>query len=232
VRKESLHLGFPSSVVFRPWPLLILIPPMSTEFWISTTIALLGLLIGVLATLWATKKLAHRPRLRLKLSMRAAIIPQDLDVAPDLIRFYVGDRQIYNLALLNLELSYQGYRDINLPAHDPTKHDRSILMPFIQFTDFQVLALTTLNNDQSRFYVPFGKGFADTRLYINVQRIKGGSTIKVQLLGTLFKQRTAFSEEQAQLFPGTIPDVDVSSSGLFAKEHLRSIDGPSDRRAN
>ncbi len=197
---------------------------MNPEFWISIGIGAVGVAFGIGATLWAGRRLSHRPRLKIGVTPRATIVPQELDIEPNLLRFFVKERQIYNLCLLHVELRLDGFRDIILARHDSNNPDRTLINPFIQFTDFQILALHTLNNDESAFYIPLARSRSDTRLHINFQRMKAGTIVRFQILGTLFRQRTEFTEDQAALFPGTLPDVDVSSFGLIQADHLRSTD--------
>ena len=198
---------------------------MTNEFMISTIIGVGGVGIGVAATIWAQRRLAHRPRLHITLDSRTVIVPQELDLPTDLLRIFIGERRIYNLALLHLTVRLSGYRDVSLPPPNPAQGGRIVTNPFIQFTDFQVLALHTYNNDESQFYVPLARSRGDTRLHINLQRMKAGAEMHVQILGTLFQQRQQFTPDQAGLFPGTVPDIDVTSGGLISAERIRSSNG-------
>jgi hypothetical protein len=102
-----------------------------------------------------------------------------------------------------------------VPEADDAENSTTYIPPHIEFTDLFIHGFKTLNNDDSKFYIPLGH--SGPKVHINIHNLRAGATARFQILGTLRNGRTEFSADQARFFPGRIQNVDVTTHGMIAR---------------
>jgi hypothetical protein len=129
-------------------------------------------------------------------------------------------RQVDNICALQLEVASKGHRDIVVEDAAPPRPPNATPFPRIDFKDFRIIGIRTLNNDASRFYIPIGRRANNRGVYLNIHRLRAGSTARFQIVGELEGGRRWFEPEQCEIFPGAIPNIDFLTSGTISRPWL------------
>lgn len=180
----------------------------------------LALVIGCAATYFVARRVAHRPRLSITLTPKVSLFPSDFDIGES-FSFRMGGRAVDNVCALELVVKCKGFRDIVVPDARPPRAADATPLPRLDFTDFDIMGIQTLNNDASKFYVPLVRAAKNKSLYVNIHRLKAGTEARFQIVGRLLEERRTFTDDQCQIFPGAIQDTDVDISGCVQAQTLR-----------
>jgi hypothetical protein len=178
----------------------------------------LGVVFGGLITYVIAVRVAHRSRLSIRLVPTVVLYPSDLDVH-NALTFSVQGRQVQNICALQLEIECKGKRDVVVDDARLPRPPNATPLPRVEFRDFRMIGVRTLNNDASRFYIPLSRP-SERTLYINIHRLRAGATARFQIVGELEHGRRQFDADQCQLFPGAIPDIDLVTSGRIHRPWL------------
>jgi hypothetical protein len=189
----------------------------------SVLSTVVGILVGGAITFFVARRYAHRPKLTFRLDPAALIFPDELGMGPHLELRY-GNSPVTNLVSLSFVLTHTGSTDVVVADAAPPRPANATLQPFFDFADFEVFSVKTVNNDESRFYVALSKALGSTRVYVNIHRIRAGTTARFQMLGTLRNGRRHIEAEQVAFFPGALPNVDVLTQGIISRPWLTKHD--------
>jgi hypothetical protein len=186
---------------------------------IGVAIGLAGVGIGVMGVVfgvWWTKYQARRgARSTLHLNIFRHFELQPAELEPDLSRVlkisWAGS-QLDNLVCLGMSLRLDGYRDYEDPSARTPPQPGEPTRPHIDFKNFQVLSIGTLNNDPNLFEIPMAKAHNDTRVYVNLVRLRANVDALFTLVGTKEESGHPIS---AELSPGYVKEVDIRPGGLL-----------------
>lgn len=189
---------------------------------VSTVIGtLLGIAAGAIIAVVVARRVAHRPTLSVRLEPTLVLYPGDFDVHGNLT-FALGGRSVRNICALTLEVGCKGQKDIVVEDAAPPRAPSATPLPRLDFHDFRIIGIQTLNNDTSLFYIPLSRHSSDRGIYINVHRLRAGACAQFQIVGELENGRRRFAPEQCDIFPGAIPDTQFATSGTIAPSWLTS----------
>jgi hypothetical protein len=120
-----------------------------------------------------------------------------------------------------LEVSHRGHADIVVPdAGNPQSPNRP-LQPSFDFDNLSVFEIRTVNNDQSRFYIALCKANYSHRIFVNIHRIRAGTTARFQIVATFTANPATINPSQVHFFPGTIPNIDIVTQGAISRPWLK-----------
>ncbi len=185
---------------------------VSTLGW---TIA--GIRGGGIASYYITRHFIHRPKLCIRVDQTVLLLPQDFD---EHLEFRFAGAPVTNIVIFALTVENRGTADIIVPDAAPPRGPNATLQPFLHSDDLRVIAVRTLNNDLSRCYVTLSRASANHRLYINIHRIRTRTVARFQVVATFLDQPTPLQREVVKFFPGAIPNINVSTSGLIDRQWL------------
>ena len=184
-------------------------------------LTLTRIVVSALVTFMVTRRVSHRPTLVVRLEPSLFLSPEDLDVHGGL-SLSVGRHKVRNICVLLLEVHCKGEKDIDVADAEPPRGPNSTPLPRLDFRDFRIVGIRTLNNDRSRFYVPISRHSGDQGLYVNIHHLGAGATAQFQIVGELENDRTEFAADQCMVFRGAIPNTNFDTSGTIARPWLRS----------
>jgi hypothetical protein len=180
---------------------------------------LAGIIGGAVVTFVIARRVVHRPKLCVRVEPTLVLFPADLDVH-DRLAFSVGGHNVDNLCALAVEVVCKGQKDVVVPDAAPPRGPNATPLPRIDFDDFRIIGIRTLNNDASRFYIALGRRANNRGIHLNIHRLRAGATARFQVVGELEGGRRQFDADQCRVFPGAIPDVDFVTSGKIARPWL------------
>lgn len=163
-----------------------------------------SLAVGGLITYYVTKNFSHRSTLNFDLTTSGIFNANDFGR-----NFSITDgKQTYdNLAVINLSIELKGNHDL---VEQSIREN-----PHIDFENLQILSLKTLNNDESRFYIPLAVSKDSRRIYINMKDLRAGTKAVFSLVATIHDRESGLMP--AEFFPGRIANTDVRTSGLIKR---------------
>jgi hypothetical protein len=178
----------------------------------------IGVLAGWLITYLVAKRISHRSKLLFRIEQIAFLSPADFG-GRNLQILFAG-QAVTDVVVLSLTVKNNGSNDIVIPASTGPRNPNSILAPSFDFEELKLLAVKTLNNDQSKFYIGLAIANADTRLYVNISRLREGTAAHFQILATGLGQRRDVEARDVKFFPGSTPNVDVVTQGIIHRPWL------------
>src|ERR1017187_50184 len=135
----------------------------------------LGTICGGLITFFVTRWYIHRPTLIFRLDPAVLLLASDFGRQ---LQLQFAGQSVDNLFVLALTVTNKGAADVVVQAAALAPSQRITRQPSFDFEDASLYSVRTLNNDESRFYIALAVANSNTRLYINIQRIRAGSTAR------------------------------------------------------
>jgi len=117
--------------------------------------SIVGVFLGGAIAYTIAKRVAHRPKLKVRLDETMVLRPADLNLHNNLT-LSVNGAQVENLCSLALTVECSGSRDIVVPDAAPPRGENATPPPRLDFDGFEIIGVRTLNNDNSRCYIPLG----------------------------------------------------------------------------
>ena len=163
-----------------------------------------GLAGGGIVSYIIARNVAHRSKLRFELRLVAVLRARDFGNS---LSMTLRGQVVNNLCVFSLELSLKGRLDI---SKDQVPEDNK---PTLFFPNYKAFDVRTINNDQSRFSVPFGIA-ADGHMIIgNIDRIRANTKAIFQIIGTFVGEVPDLGDYYVDFYPGAVANIDVESSG-------------------
>jgi hypothetical protein len=178
-----------------------------------------GIAIGVAGVaygVWWTKYQARRSTrsvLHVNLFQHFELRPSAYQ--PDLstvLKISWAGTEIGNLVCLGMSLRLDGYHDYDDPSARTPPEPGAPSRPRIDFKNFRVLSIGTVNNDPNLFEVPIARTRSGTAIFLNIVRLRANVTAQFTIVGT--KQDDSLPVS-AELTPGYVKQVDVRGAGLL-----------------
>ena len=177
----------------------------------------LGIIGGGLITFFVTRWYIHRPTLIFRLDPAVLLLASDFGKQ---LQLQFAGKPVDNLFVLALTVSSKGTADIVVQDAMSPPSQRITRQPSFDFADASLYSVRNLNNDESRFYIALAVANANQRLYVNIQRLRAGSTARFQIVGTWMKNPGPLKSERVQFFPGTIANINVRTQGCIHRPWL------------
>lgn len=172
-----------------------------------------GLLGGGVISYFIARSVIHRPRLCFNLFQAGFIDPKNYH---NNLSLSAGGQALTNIIVFNLEISLRGKADLSAASFDEKAK------PCIDLPGCKIFGVRTLNNDETRFNIPLGLANQGSRIIVNLNRLRAGTTARFQIVGTLPIVPEALWAYSAQFFPGASFNVDVETKGAIQRPWLRS----------
>ena len=190
-----------------------------SESGFGLTVGLLGIIVGVvglLAGLWWTRRQtirSARSALHVRLNSSFELCPSAYQ--PDLsktLKVSWAGAPIDNFVCLALALRLDGYHDLDDPSAKQPPGPGAPSRPRIDFSNFRVLSIGTVDNDPNSFEIPIAKASGDKSIFLNVVRLRANFDARFLVMGTKLNEQAPIG---ARLVPGFMKQIDIKGAGML-----------------
>jgi len=187
----------------------------------GTFVGIVGILIAVASVifsiLWTRYQSRRSARSTLYVHLSRHFELQPSAYQPDLssaLQLTWNSQPISNVICFGLTLRLEGYHDHDDPSvrMPPPPGAPSPKRPRIDFSNFRILSVGTVDYDPNLFDIPLAKANNDTSLFLNVVRLRAGTEAKFTIIGTKLQEQLPAS---ARLVSGYLKQIDIRGAGLL-----------------
>jgi hypothetical protein len=184
---------------------------------IGIVIGASGLLAAILCAVWGVHATRSYSRHKLAVEMRPGyqLRPTSFGLGARLQMEYDG-RSVGELRVFFLAVRNSGKRDI-LQEINPARRAAGVVFPSIEFVGLRVAGYHTVQNKEEDFYIALSKSKSDTKLWLNIEKIRRGKTAEFQIvcIPNHLPPDERLEDTGAILHVGYIPDLEVEALGIL-----------------
>lgn len=179
----------------------------------------LGFLAGVVFGIWGLCATRAYSRRKVTVSMRPSyeLRPTSFGLGARLQMEYDG-KPVSDLRAFLLTVRNSGRRDILLEI-DPANRPAGAIFPSIEFTGLRIAGYHTVRNEKEDFYIALSKSKGDTKLWLNIEKIRRRKTAEFQIVCVPEGAHSApkLEDTKATLCAGYVPNLEVKALGMLTR---------------